>query len=208
MNDIILVGGFAETIELCEICNYNIIGIIDKDLSGSLQGYPILGNDNDAKEIYKLYPNIPVIISPDMPVIRKKLFEIYKNIGFSIGSLISPKAYISPSAMLGEGCIVQSFCNISSNVIIGEGTKINTYANVMHDVVISKFTTVAPNALILGYVKVNEGAYIGANSTIIQNNEIGAYSIVGAGAVVTKNIPPNTTAVGVPARPLLKGDLF
>lgn len=204
MDDIILVGGFQETIELCELCSYNIIGIIDKNLRGNVSGYPILGDDNDAKEIHKKYPAISVVIAPDMPAVRMKLFELYKSIGFSVASLVSPKAYISSSVSLGEGCIIQSFCNISSNTILGTGVKINTYANVMHDAVLSDFVTIAPNAVVLGSVKIGKCAYIGANSTIIQNNEIGAGAMVGAGAVVTKGITPNTTVIGVPARPMPK----
>ena len=70
----------------------------------------------------------------------------------------------------------------------------------MHDAVLEDFVTIAPRAVILGRVKVNECVYIGANSTILPDLEIGKNSIVGAGAVVTKNVPADTIAMGVPAR--------
>jgi acetyltransferase-like isoleucine patch superfamily enzyme len=51
-----------------------------------------------------------------------------------------------------------------------------------------------------GGVVVEDGAHVGTGATIIQNIRIGANSTVGAGAVVIKNIPPNVTVIGVPAR--------
>ncbi len=49
-------------------------------------------------------------------------------------------------------------------------------------------------------VRIAFGAYIGAGSIILPGVEIGAQSIVGAGAVVTKSVPPNSVAAGVPAK--------
>ena len=200
MSDVILVGGFLETVELCEICGYNIIGIIDSAYKDSFTGYKIIGDDTDAPDVFKRHPDIPLIIALDQPLVRKKLVQRYREIGFRFESLISPKAFISPSAKIGEGALIQSFCNISSNVVLGDFVKLNTYANVMHDCNIGDYTTVAPNAVLLGTVKTGERAYIGAGSTIIQNNTIGCDSIVGAGAVVTKDVDNNVTVIGVPAK--------
>ena len=69
----------------------------------------------------------------------------------------------------------------------------------MHDVNMGDFVTVAPRAVLLGRVKVSNNVYIGANSTILPEIHVGENSIVGAGAVVTKNVPSNCIAKGVPA---------
>ena len=49
-------------------------------------------------------------------------------------------------------------------------------------------------------VRICEDVWIGAGATILRGVTIGARSIVGAGAVVTRSIPPDSVAVGVPAR--------
>lgn len=48
--------------------------------------------------------------------------------------------------------------------------------------------------------KVEKNASIGTNTTILCGITIGRNAIVGAGSVVTKNVPPNTICIGVPAR--------
>ena len=52
---------------------------------------------------------------------------------------------------------------------------------------------------------IKRGATIGANATIVCGVTIGRYAFVAAGAVVTKDVPPNSLAVGVPARVIKTG---
>lgn len=206
--NIILVGDFPETIELCELCDYNILGLISPTDKKKISGYTVLGDDCDASKICHEYKGVSIVISPDKPTVRKRLFNLYKGFNAEFESVISPKAYISPSAQIGKGCIIQSFCNISTNVNIGNFVKINTYANIMHDCKIDDYATIAPNAVVLGAVQISESSYVGANSTILQTKKIGRNSVIGAGAVVTKDVLENVTVVGVPATPLdiRKGD--
>lgn len=49
-------------------------------------------------------------------------------------------------------------------------------------------------------IVVERGVDIGANSVILPGVTIGENAVIGAGAVVTKDVPPFTLAVGVPAR--------
>ena len=41
---------------------------------------------------------------------------------------------------------------------------------------------------------------MGSNATILQSVTIGDNSVIGAGAVVTKDVPADSVAVGVPAK--------
>ena len=96
--EIILVGGFHEIIELCEEIGYKIIGIIDNNLKESYWGYPIIGTDNMIKIISQNYKHIPLVITPDFPSTRKKLFLEYSKYGFEFETIISPTAKISKSS--------------------------------------------------------------------------------------------------------------
>lgn len=202
MKSIILIGAFIETIELCEKCGYEIVGIVDSIKADIYQGYPILGTDKDLIKQKKCYSHIPLVIVPDSPKIRKNLFLFYNEHGFHFETVISPDAVISPSATVGKGCFIQGGCNVSSKVILGDGVRINYGANIMHETQVGDFVTVAPNAVILGRCKISKEAYIGANATILPERTIKEKSMVGAASVVTKDVPENTVVIGNPARQL------
>jgi len=58
-----------------------------------------------------------------------------------------------------------------------------------------------------GKIVIEDDAWIGAGAIILPNVTIGEGAIVGSGAVVTKDVPPYTVVVGVPARPIKKINL-
>jgi sugar O-acyltransferase (sialic acid O-acetyltransferase NeuD family) len=200
MIKVIIVGGFHEIIELCENNSYEIAGIIDNRGKGRYRNYNILCDDKNIGSIDDYYKDIPLIITPDQPIVRRKLFEFYSNLGFKFISLVSNMAYISKSAMISEGCVIQINANVSAESVIGKFVKLNTMCNIMHDSNVGDFTTIAPNAVILGKVKIGKNCYIGSNSTILPNVSICDNVTIGAGAVVTKNILEPGIYVGTPAR--------
>lgn len=57
-----------------------------------------------------------------------------------------------------------------------------------------------PTCNISGEVVIGESVYCGTGVKIINQTYIGDNAIIGAGAVVTKPIPANCTAVGMPAK--------
>lgn len=61
-----------------------------------------------------------------------------------------------------------------------------------------------PSIEVFGKVHIKHDAWIGAGAIILPNVTIGEFSIIGAGSVVTKDVPPYSIAVGVPARVVKK----
>lgn len=55
-------------------------------------------------------------------------------------------------------------------------------------------------------VKIGSGTYLGANVVVLKGVTIGECAVIGAGAVVTRDIPPYSLAVGLPAKVVRKLD--
>ena len=51
-------------------------------------------------------------------------------------------------------------------------------------------------------VVIEESVWLCANVTVLKGVTIGARSVIATGSVVTRDIPPDTLAGGVPAKPL------
>ena len=95
---------------------------------------------------------------------------------------------------------------IGTNTLIGGGTWIDC-VYVKGKVKIGSNVLVSGHSILIahdpwksGEILIEDGAWIGVSSTIIFPVRIGKNAIVGAGSVVTKDVPDNTLAVGVPAR--------
>ncbi|MGH2644207.1 MAG: DapH/DapD/GlmU-related protein [Chitinophagaceae bacterium] len=56
------------------------------------------------------------------------------------------------------------------------------------------------HSLTVGKIHIKKNAWIGAGATILQGVTIGENAVVAAGAVVSKNVPDNTIAGGIPAK--------
>ena len=116
------------------------------------------------------------------------------------------KVQIDKNSTLNQGVIIDGF----GGVEIGEGVRIAS--NVAINTADHNFEN--PNIFIYkqGYlcapVVIEDDVWIGANCCINKGVTIGKGSVIGGGSVVTKNIPPYSVAVGVPAKVIKKRKLF
>jgi acetyltransferase-like isoleucine patch superfamily enzyme len=127
---------------------------------------------------------------------------------------------------IGDGTKVGTFVEIQKNAFIGKNCKISTHTFICEGVHIEDNVFIGHNVTFINdkqpratnldgsmqteqdwkvvetYIK--KGASIGSSSTIMCGVTVGENAIVGAGAVVTKDIPANSIAVGVPAKVIKK----
>lgn len=73
---------------------------------------------------------------------------------------------------------------------------------ITHDGGVWIFREEYPNIDVFGKIEVGNNVFIGFKTIIMPGVTIGDNVVIGAGSVVTKDIPANTVAAGVPARVL------
>jgi acetyltransferase EpsM len=117
-------------------------------------------------------------------------------------NVIHPSVVIMPSAKMGRGISVFAQAVVNSSAQIGHHVVINTSVVVEHDCVIEDGASLSPGVRMGGRVVIGQGAFLGTGATCVPRITIGERAIVGAGSVVTRDIPADTLAYGVPARVL------
>lgn len=101
---------------------------------------------------------------------------------------------IHPAAKIGKGVMIDH----ATGVVIGETAVVEDNVSMLHEV------TLGGTGKEWGdrHPKIRHGVLIAAGAKILGNVEVGVGSKVGGGAVVLEDVPPHTTVVGVPARPV------
>lgn len=151
-------------------------------------------------EAYEIQSNDVFFCALGDPEQRKKYCEIIKSKGGEFISIISPKADISSSAKIGDGCFIDAYSVISDNVSVGENSIIQRGAVIGHDATISDYVTIGTYAFCGGDSFIGSLTTINPHSTICRQARVGEDAVVGAGSVVIRNVPDHNHVIGVPAK--------
>jgi acetyltransferase-like isoleucine patch superfamily enzyme len=119
-------------------------------------------------------------------------------------------AYVGDGTEIGDNVKIGSLAHVDYNVKIGENTMIEGLVYIPPLSRIGKNVFIGPAAALtndpyppskkmIGVV-IEDGAIIGSRAVIKAGVTIGKNSVVAMGAVVTKDVPPNTVVMGIPAK--------
>jgi sugar O-acyltransferase (sialic acid O-acetyltransferase NeuD family) len=188
---IILIGGGGH----CKACidviesegKYEIAGILDKPEKKNLLvlGYPVLGDDDLLRTLIKdahvFLITLGQLKSPDR---RIELFNTIRSLGGTVPYILSPRAYVSKYAELGEGTIVMHNAMINAGAKVGSNCIINTGAIIEHDAVIEDNCHISTGAIINGGAIIRKNTFFGSGAVsrehivIHSNSFIKAHSLV------------------------------
>ena len=184
-----------------------IVGLTDSrpELHGRrLHGVPILGGDDILPRLRCTGVDaafVGVGAVGDV-ALRKSLFERADAAGFEMVSVVHPGAHVAPTARIGRAVIVLAGAVVSSDVVLGDNVVVYSGAVVEHDSVVEDHVHISPGVAIAGGVHIGAETFVGIGASIVQGVTIGHRAVVGAGAVVIRDVPDQSTVVGVPARVL------
>lgn len=156
----------------------------------TLMGLPVVAFE----EVESFFPpeehDIHVcLIYNDMNRLRAKKCAEAKIKRYDLTSYISPRAFVSPSAKIGEhvfifeGNVIQPFVEIGDRVILWSGNHIGHHSVIENDVFISS------HVVISGHCNIGGNTFIGVNSTLANSIKIGKRTWISFAAKVSGNIP-------------------
>jgi sugar O-acyltransferase (sialic acid O-acetyltransferase NeuD family) len=131
---------------------------------------------------------------------RLHITALLREHGLLLSNLVHEKAYIAPSAKLGEANQFLANSTVAAAAKLGSACIVNHNVNIDHECEIGNGVHVAPNATLCGCVTIGDFSMVGAGAVILPNLKIGRNVIIGAGSVVTKDVPESSVVIGNPAR--------
>ncbi|WP_298392023.1 acetyltransferase [Flavobacterium sp.] len=210
MQNVVIIGagGFGREVKtIIDAVNkvektYNFIGYYDDGIEKGtmINNFPVLGN---LQELNSISEAISVLLGIGDPTTKSKIIAKLSNDKINFPTLIHPSVQISDDEVtISKGCIICSGTIITCNIVIGSFVTLNLMCTIGHDTIVDDFSSFMPSVNISGEVHIKESVYVGTGAKIINQVIIGSGTIVGAGAVVSKSLPENCTAVGIPAKPI------
>lgn len=149
--------------------------------------------------MYRAMPNfaVPILTAPG---------NFWAAPDIAQAAFVAPGATVLGHVTLAEGVSVWYGAVVRADV---ESIHIGAYSNiqdgaVLHGdpgqpTVLEPYVTVGHRAVIHS-AHIETGSLIGIGAIVLNGVRVGAGSIVGAGALVTKDVPPRSLVVGVPAK--------
>ncbi len=171
-----------------------LIRQIKKDIKSVIDNDPAI---HSKVELFFNYPGFWAIVNYR---IANRIYKSgFKRIGRAIMGIsqMLTNIDIHPGATIGDGI----FIDHGFGVVIGET------AILENNILIYQGVTLGGVSLNKGkrHPTIKSGVVIGAGAKILGDITIGENSKVGANSVVVKDVPNNSTAIGIPARVINRG---
>ncbi|QKO22989.1 acetyltransferase [Rhodoferax sp. BAB1] len=195
MKDIVLIGAGGHAASCIDVIEthgqFRIVGLVglEHELHQRFTGYEVIATDQDMPWLAKEYEHAMITVGQIRSArIRINLHQQARDAGFTLPVLVSPHAYVSRHAQIGEGSIIMHGAVVNANARIGCNCIINTRAVVEHDVLVGDHCHVSTGAILNGEVSVGGASFVGSGTMVKQGVSIGARCLVGMGSVLRQTL--------------------
>lgn len=174
--------------------------VLDDDpskIGAEVEGFQVLGSREVISQLRSRFSLLGLHVAIGDNRLRSEIYTAYSWLPWI--TVAHPTAVLEGE--VGPGSFVGPLAYIGVDSKIGRGVIVNTKASIDHDCFIGDWVHIAPGVTLGGEVYVGSGALIGVGSSCIPRVRIGEWSLIGAGSVVVRDIPAQSKAFGVPAKP-------
>lgn len=154
IGNLLIVGAGSYACVAAEIAEqmgcFERIAFVDDRIETLQNGASVVGTTRDIDRLAGEYSHIIVAIG-NADVRLSFLEQIQNKSNYQIPSLISPRAYISPSAKVMAGCIIEPMAVVHTACVLKEGCIISAGAVINHESTCCRGVHVDCNGTVEGY---------------------------------------------------------
>ena len=180
-------------------------------------GRPVQGFLDDTKAVGTVVDGVPVLggfagwRTPDLlaacdfivgvgdNAVRRRLGAEIRAAGGTMGSAVHPDTFRSPSSRIGTGVYIHAYSRLMASAAVGDDCLIEGLCSIGSGCVVGQAVWLGAGCQLTAGARVNDDAFLGASAVVVGPACVDVGSVIGAGGVVTRDIPPDVLAVGVPA---------
>ena len=174
---------------------FKIAGLIgtEEELQNECMGYRIIGTDSDLPELAKRYEHALITVGQiESARVRQCIYDQALALGFKFPSIISPRAYVSPYAVVGDGTIVMHGAIVNAGARVGNNCIVNSNALIEHDATVADHCHISTGVIVNGDVSIGFGSFVGSGSVIKQGITLGSRCVIGMGLAVRHDHAENS----------------
>jgi sugar O-acyltransferase (sialic acid O-acetyltransferase NeuD family) len=131
---------------------------------------------------------------------RADLHALLAGKGADFGTIIHPSAVLSDNYTMGKDVMVGPGSVISVNAAIGDRVLIDSLTVIGHDTVVESGCIIRDFCDVMGFAHLERDVLLGSGAKILNSVRVGNHAKVGAGSVVLRNVKPDTSVFGNPAK--------
>lgn len=190
---LILIGGGGH----CKSCidvieqegRYKICGILDQKerIGQKVLNYEIIGTDEMiGRLISEGFSFLITIGQIETAGPRVRLFQELRSLDAELATVVSPRAYVSQYASIGEGSIIMHHALVNAGASVGCNCIVNSKALIEHDASIADHCHISTAAAINGNTIIKAQTFFGSSAVSQEGAIIPAESFVKAASVVRR----------------------
>jgi sugar O-acyltransferase (sialic acid O-acetyltransferase NeuD family) len=190
-------GGHARAcIDVLELeGRFRVAGLLGlrAQVGEQLLGYPVLGTEADLTALRDAHSHVLVAVGQiESPEQRMRLFQLAQARDYALPIVISPRAVVSPHALLGAGTIVLHGAIVNAAATVGLNCILNSQALIEHDAVVGDHCHISTAAAVNGGARVGAGSFIGSHACVRHGVSVGERCVIGMGQRVLGDLSPGT----------------
>lgn len=158
-------GGFGRVVLEHAQAEYDCAFVDDgKEIGAEVNGCKVIGKIADIEKLFNEYHKLIVTIGNNK--LRESIHRNAEQVGYQFPNIILPSVYISPYAIIGNGCVFLNNVVIQNNAKVGNGVILNPGVEIHHDGTVGNNVLIYTNSVVRSLATVEDRAHIGSTLTI------------------------------------------